>query len=510
MADSDSDRWLTPDPETSSLGETGRKLRSSLGRLVDDARARGEEYLNSTRTGLRSGVGDSRSGVEQIEPPRDAYAKYRQQHDTTPLLAAPIDQAEADILADGWRVEADDERTQQFLDEWFSQCAIVAGAPGKDLGELLSLWVKCWYIYGMPLIEHVPAKERPDAIAALKMIPPSTISFHTRPGSSMLLQPDDDDLAGKLTESGDAAAYSQYDRHADETWTDGSGQPLAERRLSFDDVSKDVRAPDVGDVTGTSAIEAVSEQVETLKETFRNDAKAIESQAWGQWFAGFEPIVHDTAEGTEIIEFEDDAQQDFREKIERVEPGGIVTHDGKINVQNLPGEVADVVGRYTFFVNYISAAMPAPKFTTGFADDMNRDIAEDQAQQYEQGEVDSVQETIRTTFTKIAERVAEQHAYPTEGIALKLEAPADDSPILSLDDSDIQNIKTYMQAADLAAGDGPASTVVDEEVLLDLILQLPEDAGVPSTARAGVDEADPEAQEQFNRLQDSLGVQPEQ
>jgi hypothetical protein len=513
MASSDDSRWLAPDPRTSALGDITDRVQTAWSRvrgwdgLLDarDADRGASERLN-TRGGTSAASG-KRS--EQIEPPRDAYAKYRTQYDTTPLLSAPIDQAVADALSDGWRITADDDRTEQFLTQWAEQCAIVAGEPNRDLGALLDLWGKVWYIYGEPITENVPARERPDAVAALKMVPPSTISYHTRPGSSMLLQPGDTDLTTTLTESGDAAAYTQYDREADETWTDGAGQRLAERRLSFDDLTTASRNPDVGAVTGTSAIEAVSEQVETLKETLRNDAQAIESAAWGQYFAGFEPLVVDKGQdGVEIIEHEDGKQQDFLKNLETIEPGGVVTHDGQINIQNMPGEVADIHDRFTYLTKYIMTAMPAPQFTTPYSDNLNRDIAEEKNQLY-QRKIDALQDTITTTFEPIFHRVAEQHAYPTEGIELSLEAPADDSPILSLEDADIDNIETYAKALDTLAGDAPATTLVSEEDILSLVLQLPEGAGVPTDGDVSVDEQDEQVMNQFADMQDELGVSPE-
>lgn len=506
----DSDGWLSPDPRTSSLGDITDRLQTSLSRVRNWDGLLDKDTGASERLNVRSGHGAGSTGsrAEQIEPPRDAYAQYRTQYDTTPLLSAPIDQAVYDALSDGWRISADDERTEQFLTAWAKQCSIVAGEPDRDLGELLDLWAKVWYIYGEPIVENVPAKQRPDAIAALKMVPPSTISYHTRPGSSMLLQPGDDDMTSTLTESGEAAAYTQYDREASETWTDGAGKRLAERRLSFDDLTTASRNPDVGAVTGTSAIESCSEQVETLKETLRNDAQAIESQAWGQYFAGFEPLVVDHSEGVEIKEHEEGAQDEFLKELEEIEPGGIVTHDGQIDIQNKPGEVAEIVDRFTYLTKYILTAMPAPKFTTAFADNLNRDIAEDKNQLY-QKEIDALQETIATTFEPVLRRVADQHAYPTDGIELSLEAPADDSPILSLDDADISNIQTYAKALNTLSGDSPATTLVDEGTILDLILQLPEDAGVPSDGNVDVDEQDPEVQQQFADMQEELGMSTE-
>lgn len=44
---------------------------------------------------------------------------------------------------------------------------------------------------------------------------------------------------------------------------------------------------------------------------------------------------------------------------------------------------------------------------------------------------------------------------------------------------------------------------MSEEAILDLILQLPDEAAVDSDGKVNVDESDPEVQKQMDKLQDS-------
>lgn len=54
-----------------------------------------------------------------------------------PLIRAPIDQFADDVVADGYRMQADDERTKEYLQEWCSRAAIIAGERDRDLRELI-------------------------------------------------------------------------------------------------------------------------------------------------------------------------------------------------------------------------------------------------------------------------------------------------------------------------------------------------------------------------------------
>jgi hypothetical protein len=500
---SSEDSPLTPDPQSSSLGDLTDLIRSrahDIGEFVGDFGRR----LNTRDTinigGSSSSTRRRGKRAEQIEPPRDAYSKFRNQYDTTPLISSPIDQMASDTTADGWRVQADDDRTQEFLGQWGKQCAIIAGETGKDFIELVDVWSKVFDIYGTPITENVPALQRPDAVAALKMVPPGTISYQTRPGSSMLLRKQDTQYANKLTGRNTAAAYVQYDRDADEIWTDGQGRRLEERRFDVDQLTRAVRNPDPGGVTGKSAVEQISEQTETMKEMMRNDEVAVESSAWKQLFIGFKPLVESLPNGVEITELSETGKDRVESHIETAEPGEVVTYDaGSMEVHDVSGEVADLVGRYEFFVEYILSAMPAPKFMAGFADNLNRDIASDQAAAHEQA-VKQRKQLISRTFTPVFKRVADQHAYPTDGVEITLEPPTETSPVLSLTDEEMTRLKEYSTALKNIAGGSPPAALVNEEQLLDLVLQLDPEEAALTTDEEPVDESDEETVRQFNAL----------
>lgn len=506
---SSEDSRLTPDPRSSAIGDLTNSLRSR----VDDARSWVGDFGQRIETrdtlspfgGHRSSSARKGKRAEQIEPPRDAYSKFRNQYDTTPLLSAPIDQMESDVVADGWRVKADDDRTQEFLEMWGKQCAIVAGEPNKDIIELIALWSKVLDIYGDALTENVPALERPDAIAALKMIPPATMSYHTLPGSEMLLQPGHTEYAPYTTQQGDAAAYTQYSKDANELWTDGDGQQLDPRHFSFEQITRSVRNPDPGSVTGKSAIEQVSEQVEMLKHHFRNDEVAIESSAWKQIFVGFKPLIERLPNGVEIRELSEEAKGHIESNIESAEPGEVVTYDGGgMDIQEVSGDVADIVDRYNFFVDYVLAAMPAPKYSVGFEKNINQFVTERQEIEHNQRVVQRKEKAART-FTPVFERIATQHGYDPSGIEFVLEPPADDSPVRSLDDGEMGRLLDYSKALKNISGSAAPTTLIKEDALLDLVLQLsPEDVALEQES-VEVDEQDPETQAQMAALNGDSG-----
>ena len=295
-----------------------------------------------------------------------------------------------------------------------------------------------------------------------------------------------------------AAAYTQYSEDADETWTDGTGRRLDPRHFDFEQITRAVRNPDPGSVTGKSAVEQISEQTETMKQMMRNDEVAVESSAWKQLFIGFKPLVESLPTGVEITELSEEGKDRVESNIETAEPGEVLTYDaGSMEVHDVSGEVADLVGRYEFFVEYILSAMPAPKFMAGFADNLNRDIAEDQAAAHEQA-VKQRKQLISRTFTPVFKRVADQHAYDPSGVEITLEPKPEASPIKSMTTEETERFKNYAQAWNFLAGSGSPSTIINEKTMLDTLGQLDheeaaleQDAGV-----ADLDESDPEVRRQ--------------
>jgi hypothetical protein len=472
-----------------------REALSSAGDAVGDV------MPSAPRTDVRgSGSGLSRrlNRAERVSTPRQDLRKYWRQYQSVPLLRAPINQFRDDVMADGYRIVADDDRTEEFLAEWAEDAAVVNGVSDADLGRLLADIPVQLEARGTVLIEHAPAAEDPEKVAGLTLIPPETVTPYRRPNSSMLLRPEDTDVErAKLTDDDEAAAYVQYDRAAN------YGGDNAENRLTLNQVTKLTRDGDIGDVFGTSSIEAVSPRVEALRKMLADHEQAIESLAWGQYFVGFEPLVVDG----EVIEWDESARDDVMDDLEETEPGSMIGHDGTVNVENIPGAVADIIDTLGYSTDYILSAMPAPTYSVGFEESINQFVVDGQETRHET-RVDATRQEIERALTPVLRSVAEQNDYDTSGVALRLEQPEERSPVLSLSDAEVERIERYAKAVDTLSGDADPATLVDDETLRSLILQLSDDA---EPAGAGdvepLDLTDAEAKDLLDRFSGGSSVE---
>jgi len=411
---------------------------------------------------------------------------------TTPLLRAPINQFADDVVSAGYRVQADSDEARDYLSEWCESAAVIAGERNRDLRELLRGIPIQTEARGPALIEHAPARER-DVIAGLTFVDPSTVTAYKQPGTDMLVRPGDDYEDVPETDDGEAAAYVQHEGTNDE------------RRLSQSEVTKLVNDPDVGDVFGTSSIAPIADRVEALRSKLQDNEQAIESLAWGQWFVGFDPLKLRDTDGSEtLVEWDDAGMDDFMDDLETIEPGDQVGHDGTIDVENIPGEVADILEYLQFDIDWILSAMPAPKFAVGWETDINQFVSDSQERAHEQ-RVQAMRHRIERALTPVLKQVAEENGYSSDGVVLRLEPEEETSPILSLDDEEIERIERYAAAVDSLTGPTDPRTLVDDAALRDHVLQLPEDAEPSEDDASGngfdarsatVDETDPEVQRQ--------------
>jgi hypothetical protein len=489
--DSDSTR------RRSITAQTFRRTRSAV---------RGFESL------LDSNVGSSEAAatghVVAYDPPQERYERYRDLYETTPILKAPIDQMADDITAEGRRAEADSEEAREYAEDWLAQAAIIGKQSGKDVIELIEQLSKGLDVPAKVYIEKVP-DEQTGELAALRLVDPGTITEYCRPGGPVLLGPNDVRYEGvKLTsdagpaDGGQAAAFVQYDSDADHTWTDDDGRELAENRLTRDRLIKLVLDPEVGSGEGTSPVGVAEARVRAAKQKLRNKELAIETRAWGQWFVGADPTVISTDQGEEIIWPPEDAEAELAEQMQGMEPGDVFTHEGKLTIQNLPGEVPDILDDLQFDVDYVLSAMPAPKYTVGWEKSINQFVTNGQDERHE-NRVGSRKGKIERGLTPVVEQVVEEGGYSSKGAGFALSPEPEDALLMSLEPEQIEGMKTLAESFKLLSGGDP-TTLLTDEAIAEHIAQVPEDAfRDEDRAAQALDESDPEVMEQFRRSQDA-------
>ena len=135
-----------------------------------------------------------RQDYDRETPPKDDMQKYWRQYETAPIVRKPINAFANRIIEPGYYIEAPDEVDQEVIDDlykWLENAAIVEGELEQDIYFLIKKAAIQREVRGTAIIEKVYAKEDRDVLMALKMLNPETIQANTRPGQSILLDPED-------------------------------------------------------------------------------------------------------------------------------------------------------------------------------------------------------------------------------------------------------------------------------------------------------------------------------
>lgn len=475
-------------------------------RLGEALQVAGEQNPETqTRQGATSFVEGS---VDEIPAPKDLADEY-DFYRTTPFINASLNQFASDVVEPGYRVEADsDETADWFNDEFLPQAGIVAGEREQDFGKILEQSVVQYNAAGNILVEKVknnPAADTP-IVTGFMHIRPESVKLVTEDNRPILVTPDQTDLDGVVqTRRGEAAAYLQYD--------DGSilGQRGAFQErdtvpLSINDVIKVARSPIPGEVWGESVIHSVGDLVRGMKQIIRDNETAIQSKAYGIWSVAF---------GTEVLEFgdyaepellewdEDDQTQFLEEQIgSQMGPGDIIGHDGNISFEKFEGELADgLIDVIELYIKLIITALPTPLYAVGFESNINQFVTAHQETRYEKA-IREMRQTLAQAFEPALEEIAEQQSLPTEGLTLRIEPEEDESPVMSLDDDEMERLNAFTTSLADVYGNGGASSFLDEETLAELILQLPSDAIADTDIQEmAINEDNPQVQTQFSEGQ---------
>jgi len=470
------------------------------------------DTLQSLRQNVETAVRQSRfeisgSQVDQIDAPEelDEYVDYAKR---VGFVWKALDIFANDVWEPGYRLEGPEETRAYFLGDvedvdaqppegtpeggFLDNAAVYAGEKHQDFYDFGKATTIQRWLRGTVLIELLKADEDdPDSeITGFYFVRPETVSAEVYPNTNILIDPEDTDQPGvEITKRGEAAAYIQFD---DQSILGRQGKFDDDREeipLSQNDVNKQVLNPGIGDdaddeqgIFGTSVIEPISEDIAEYLQIKRDQATAISNKAHGFWLIehGRDVLEHPNGD-VEIIEWDDDSMDDFESKLSKVDPGGHVTYDGSVEVNREEGSVPDLSDEIQHYVQSIIAALPTPKYKIGFEDDVNRDVTSEQNSDYERV-ISEARQYQETQWTQTFKEVAERKGLPTEGLQFKIEPEPEDSPVLSLSETEINKLATYADALNSLAGPtGGPQTLVDAETLLTDVAQLP-DASMQNAA----------------------------
>lgn len=406
-------------------------IRRGIGKRVDelagepeDAEPKSFDNPGGTRDDRRPYVVENED-FDRTEAPKDDMRKYWRQYETTPIVRKPISSFASQVVEPGYYIEADhlNDEQKRELERWLERCAILEGKFGRDWLQMAKKAVVQREVRGTVIVEKVPDKDDPDALAAFKFLNPESIEIVTRPKQSILIQPDDVNIYEDVptTDDGRGAAYLQEITETGQTWW---GQPVkgdddGDGKVEFaeDEIIKLTRDADVGEVFGTSRVEAVSDRIEGMRQKLSDNDEAIASKAYPLWLFKF---------GDPDAPWERDDIRNFMEEheVSNFHPGMKQGVRGDVSVETISGEVAEIAEYLNFDIDYIISAMPMPKYALGGFSDSVGQIAGIAQQQDMQRQIKEARQEIEDEFTPSIQEKAEQLGLPQpEDIKIKIGDP---------------------------------------------------------------------------------------
>lgn len=397
--------------------------RVLMGDGEPDSKTKDPDYQRREGRGYRS----LRLGgdVERRSPPQDNLRKYWRQYETTGIVRKSINTYANDIIEPGYHVTSDNDELERRMNEWLKEGVIANGVQDKDFANLLEDVIKQREVRGTALVEIVPQEDNRDGIWGFRLISVETVNGIEKEKTGMLVRPDETDLADvPITRRGEAAAYVQYDDRA-------FGGPFDEDDvpLSQNDVLKFVRDGDAYDIFGTSRIEGISNDIETLDQILEDNAEAIASKGHPYWiFKMGEP--NGDPENPRAGIWPDDKIQELRDSHSQknYSAGQKDFLPGDVDVDTVSGETADIKPTIKFHTERILAALPTPKFMVGFADAVNRDISTEQFNAYKT-QVRKARRELEQDFRPALKRKAKEWGYDDATVELKIERQTHENPL---------------------------------------------------------------------------------
>lgn len=386
------------------LRQLGQNTYSAVATLVSgsDGSDPEPEAYSTASTEIRSIDSD-------VSWPEDEIEDYWRLYETNPLISGPIDRTATEVIEPGYWVEADSSKTEDELTEFLENVGIEGGKPKRDFSTVAQQAVVQHEVRGTFMGEKVTENDKHIAVNPVRS---NTFKIHTKPDSNILIAPDDhrDGSNLKLDEDNKAAAFVQFDNE------DVRFHNRRERRFTRDQILHWPRNPDIGDVRGTSRLEAVYERARALQAKLQDNDDAIAMKAW--------PMVLFQL-GSEERPWTKDQMATFMERYEEGNLGPGMYHGvpGDVELEEFAGETADIGDAVSTDVDFVMSGMPGPRYSLGgFAEAVSTTVASAQERQYRKL-VRGLRRDLEDLFTPYLVEVAESWDLDTEGIQLHIGRP---------------------------------------------------------------------------------------
>lgn len=409
---------------------------------------------------------------ERSKPDAGEIEDYIEDYRECPIVSTPIDNYASDVVSPGIRIETTNSDLEEDLIDFASTAAIRAGEFDHDFADLLEEQVRDAILRGTGIAEIAYAdRSQAEEIKGVRLLRAETITPYTRPGQAILLRPDDnptvrsergDEREAPTTAADKTACYVQFDD------VFASYRDRDEIAFAQDDVVKVVNNPETGAIFGRSDVESIHSRVRGLLQKLEDVDTAIAAKAYAFWLIKI---------GTDESSSEEDIAQAKKfmkeQEPENYGPGKKQAVPHTVGLETFSGEVPEVWESMEFDVEFILLNLKTPKYRSGFADNVNRDLAIRQQEDY-MGEVRAMRRKLEAAWKPVFKRVAEQKGHDDPQFEILIEEQRDANP-LRAQWFDAEEFRALMLGIKEAAPGGQTERILPPEYVLDWLGQDPKE-----------------------------------
>lgn len=374
----------------------------------------------------------SHQGVDVSVPPKHLTTRYNEYIQTEPLVKGALTIFNDSVTEPGWMVDAEiddetDEEMQEALELWGKNCAVHAHEPGNDIETLIEQIPEKRRGKGTIYIEKAAARGDENSLGGLLFLPPETVKVYSRENQPILIQPTDTVPPDHpRTESGEAAAYVQYDEKLD-GYEDKD--PIA---FSANDVLKIVYDPAEGAAHGTPMWVTIREHIDRLNQLLSDRGASIRINGHPWRTISNEHWSYKEAEKFLSAHFSGDIStwQESTTKDQDTFAGRMDAIPHNIEVDEHTGSIPDIDDAIMDEVQQIFSILPVSRYLIAYEEGINQFVVEPQERKDERNAVKErhiIREYIEPVFEQKGDELAGGEYEGT--ITWKIEQPADENPL---------------------------------------------------------------------------------
>lgn len=455
------------------------------------------------------------TGVEDVDSP-DNLADYVDLYYDTGAIRTNLNVFRNDVIEPGVRVESPSDATEDYFNGgdaapegapengFLSEC-FVFDEKRQPIDRALSVSTLDRWRRGTVLLVNIydDPESTDSIISGCTFVRPETMSARTYANTNQLVVPDpdaeeNDGVDVGLTPRGEATAWVQFDENAilsrigRRDFGDRDSIPLSQNDVHKVTLDQDVGGDDPEEgVFGESIIRSISDEADELNTIKRDLEKAVKNAAMGFFTLEANDYVIDAGDEQILVQWPDDDIDSIVNDLDSLEPGQVLSTDAKIDLNSEALEVPQIEWLLRHYTRDVIDPLPAPFYKHSQAEEINQFVTDDQQEDYRE-RVSNERRIQSGLYESFLRDVARRHPELTaEGLTVTIEPDQDESPVMSLDTETIEKISTFAGAMADVYGPGGAPAFVQEGVLNELILQLPEESS-PAGEAAEIDDLDAE------------------